>query len=176
MSITRPNRNINKCRNQMKYFNSENKFTLTEFPEDPVVHVEYRNPKDPLHILPLVPRSGSGTGTSHVILPGVCSLDCNYGPDRNKANKKKWVEKKMSQKGVDHSQTAAVAKLIIQCGHKVDCPAKICITETFCLENEWMVSSSDTESKLTLRFFPVMTKFQFQFQFPFRKKTSQLFG
>ena len=89
-------------------------------------------------MVPLVPRTGQGT--PHVILPGVCSMDCNYGPDRNKANKNKWVAKKTVQKDVDHSQTSSVSKVIIQRGHKVNCPAKISMKETFCSENEVKVS------------------------------------
>ena len=78
--------------------------------------MQYRNPKEPLTILP-----------PHVILPGVYSLDCNYGPDRNKPNKWKWIDRKTKEKDVDHNQTASVSKLIIQQGHKEDCPAKISI-------------------------------------------------
>ena len=118
--------------------NSENKLTFSDFPEKPSVHIEYRNPKDPIEVVPLVPRTGKGT--PHVVLPGVCSMDCNYGPDRNKANKSKWVAKKTAQKDVDHSQTSSVSKLIIQRGHKVDCPAKIAMKETFRLDNAAKVS------------------------------------
>ena len=85
-------------------------------------------------MVPLVPRTPAST--PHVILPGVCSMDCNYGPDRNKANKSKWVAKKTGQKDVDHSQTSSVSKVIIQRGHKVNCPAKITMKETFSAENE----------------------------------------
>ena len=102
------------------------------------MHLQYRNPKEPLTTLPLVPQ----TNTAHVILPGVYSLDCNYGPDRNKPNKRKWVEKKTKEKDVDHNQTASVSKLIIQRGHKVDCPAKICIKETYHLDCKSHVSET----------------------------------
>ena len=111
-------------------------FFFLEFPEKPAVHLQYRNPKEPLTILPLVPQ----TNTAHVILPGVYSLDCNYGPDRNKPNKRKWLDRKTKEKDVDHNQTASVSKLIIQRGHKVDCPAKICIKETYCLDCKYDVS------------------------------------
>ena len=87
-------------------------------------------------MLPLVPRGEK----PHVILPGVYSFDCNYGPDCNKSNKRKWSEKKDTEKNVDHSQTSSVAKLIIQRGHKVHCPAKICVKETFVLEEYNCVS------------------------------------
>ena len=55
-------------------------------------------------ILPLVPPMNR----PHVILPGVYSLDCNYGPDRNKLIKWKWVDRKTKEKDVDHNQTVHV--------------------------------------------------------------------
>ena len=100
--------------------------------------MQYRNPKEPLTILPLVPAMN----TPHVILPGVYSLDCYYGPDRNKLNKWKWIDRKTKEKDVDHNQTASVSKLIIQQGHKVDCPAKISIKETYCLDEKYDVSET----------------------------------
>ena len=87
-------------------------------------------------------HSSTSTSNKHsnVILPGVYSLDCNYGPDRNKPNKRKWLDRKTKEKDVDHNQTASVSKLIIQRGHKVDCPAKICIKETYRLDCKYDVS------------------------------------
>ena len=32
---------------------------------------------------------------------------------------------------MDHSQTSSVSKVIIQCDHKVNCPAYICVKEAF---------------------------------------------
>ena len=61
--------------------------------------------------------------------------ECNYGPDRNQRQKRKWAAKKEKDKNVDHSQTSFVPKLIIQKGHKVDCPAVITIKEAFLLES-----------------------------------------
>ena len=61
--------------------------------------------------------------------------ECNYGPDRNKRQKRKWASKKEKDKNIDHNQTAYVSKLIIQRGHKVDCPVTICIKESFVLES-----------------------------------------
>ena len=43
------------------------------------------------------------------------------------------------KQNVDHSQ-AGVSKLQIQWGHKVDCPAQICVKETFLLEEYKHVS------------------------------------
>ena len=109
---------------------------MTGFPEKPACYWEYRNPKDNVGMIPLVPRSDQ----PHVILPGVYSFNCNYGPDRNKSNKHKWSERKSAEKDVDHSQTSSVAKVIIQQGHKVDCPAKISVKETFVLDHYKCVS------------------------------------
>ena len=100
--------------------------------------MQYRNPKEPLTIVPLVPAMN----TPHVILPGVYSLDCNYGPDRNKLNKWKWIDRKTNEKDVDHNQTASMSKLIIQRGHKVACPATISIKETYCLDEKYDVSET----------------------------------
>ena len=105
-------------------------FLWKGFPEKPVCYWEYQNPKDNITMIPLVPHGEQ----PHVILPGIYSFDCNYGPDCNKSNKHKWSERKSTKKDVDHSQTSCVAKVIIQQGHKVDCPAKICVIETFVLD------------------------------------------
>ena len=43
--------------------------------------------------------------------------------------------RKKKDKDIDHSQTSYVSKLIIQQGHKVDCPATICVKEAFILES-----------------------------------------
>ena len=79
----------------------------------------------------LVPRREK----PHVILCGQIKQECNYEPDRNLRQKHKWAAKKEQEKDVDHSQTASVTKVIIQRGHKVDCPACICIKEAFVLED-----------------------------------------
>ena len=36
---------------------------------------------------------------------------------------------------MDHSQTSSVSKIIIQRGHKVDCPAYISVKEAFVLDD-----------------------------------------
>ena len=108
----------------------ENKF-LIGFPEKPCVYWEYRNPKDPLDYVPIIPRRDK----PHIVLPGELKQECNYGPDRNLRQKKKWAAKKEKDKDIDHSQTSYVSKLIIQRGHKVDCPATICMKEAFILES-----------------------------------------
>ena len=102
---------------------------IVDFPAKPSVYWEYRNPKEPLDMLPVMPRMEK----PHVVLSGQIKQECNYGPDRNLRQKRKWAEKKQTDKDVDHSQTASVSKVIIQCGHKVDCPAYICVKETFVL-------------------------------------------
>ena len=104
---------------------------IVDFPEKPSVHWEYRNPKKPLSMLPVMPRMEK----LHVILRGQIKQECNYGPDQNVRHKRKWAKKKEKDKNVDHSQTAAVSKVIIQRGHKVDCPAYICVKETFVLDD-----------------------------------------
>ena len=45
----------------------------------------------------------------------------------------KAAERQEKKQNVDHSQ-ASVSTVHIQRGHKVDCPAWICIKETFLLE------------------------------------------
>ena len=102
---------------------------IVDFPAKPSVYWEYRNPKEPLDMLPVMPRMEK----PHVVLSGQIKQECNYGPDRNLHQKRKWAEKKQKDKDVDHSQTASVSKVIIQRGHKVDCPAYICVKETFVL-------------------------------------------
>ena len=81
--------------------------------------------------------SSSGGGSKkdkpHIVLPGLHILDCNYGPEQNKWNKKKAAECRERKQNVDHPQ-ASVSKVQIQCGHKVDCPTWICIKKTFLLE------------------------------------------
>ena len=122
----------------MYCYETKNENQISGIPDKINVSWEYRNPKDSLAILPLVPRNKQ----PHIVLTGVYSLDCNYGPDRNKANKRKWVDKKNSEKDVDHSQTSSMAKVIIQRGHKVDCPAKISVKETFLIQDYNCVSTS----------------------------------
>ena len=51
-------------------------------------------PKEPLHLLPLIPRRNK----PHIVLPGQITLECNYGPDRNQRQKKKWAFKKDKDK------------------------------------------------------------------------------
>ena len=101
------------------------------FPDKPSVHWEYRNPKEPLEMLPLIPRMDK----PHVVLNGQIKQECNYGPDRNLQQKRKWAAKKEQEKDVDHSQTSSVSKLIIQRGHKVNCPAYISVKEAFALDD-----------------------------------------
>ena len=67
--------------------------------------------------------------------------ECNYGPERNRTNKQKALEHREKRQNVDHSQ-ASILKLQIQCGHKVDCPAQICVKETFLLKEYRSVSVS----------------------------------
>ena len=56
-------------------------------------------------------------------------------------NKQKAMECCEKKLNVDHSQ-AGVLKLQIQWGHKVDCPAQICVKETLLLEEYKDVSVS----------------------------------
>ena len=91
-----------------------------------MVYWEYKLPSDNTALLVVVPKKD-------VVLPGLHILDCNYGPERNKWNKRKAAEHREKKQNVDHSQ-ASVSKVHIQHGHKVDCPARICIKETFLLE------------------------------------------
>ena len=67
--------------------------------------------------------------------------ECNYGPERNATNKRKAMERHEKKQNVDHSQ-ASVSKLQIQWGHKVDCPTRICVKETFLLEHYQHISVS----------------------------------
>ena len=101
------------------------------FPDKPSVHWEYRNPKEPLEMLPLIPRMDK----PHIVLNGQIKQECNYGSDRNLQQKQKWAAKKEQEKDVDHSQTSSVSKLIIQHGHKVNCPAYISVKEAFALDD-----------------------------------------
>ena len=52
------------------------------------------------------------------------------------------MDHREKKQNVDHSQ-AGVSKLQIQQGHKVDCPAQICVKETFLLEEYQPVSVSE---------------------------------
>ena len=78
------------------------------FPDKPSVHWEYWNPKEPLEMLPLIPRMDK----PHVVLNGQIKQECNYGPNRNLWQKWKWAAKKEQEKDVDHSQTSSVAKAL----------------------------------------------------------------
>ena len=95
------------------------------------MHWEYRKPKEPLSTLPLIPRQTK----QHVVLAGQIEQECNYGPDRNLSQKRKHAAKKEKEKNMDHSQTSSVLKLIIQRGHKVDCPTYICVKEAFVFDD-----------------------------------------
>ena len=95
------------------------------------MHWEYRNPKEPFSTLPLIPRQTK----PHVALAGQIKQEYNYGPDRNLSQKRKYAAKKEKEKNMDHSQTSSVSKLIIECGHKVDCLAYICVKEAFVLDD-----------------------------------------
>ena len=127
---------------------------IVDFPQKPSVHWEYCNPKEPLSMMPLVPKRDK----PHVILCGQIKQECNYGPDRNLRQKRKWAAKKEHEKDVDHSQTASVSKVIIQHGHKVDCPTCICIKETFVLEDynevpyKYMLDHDSKQSKCLIFF------------------------
>ena len=94
-----------------------------------MVYWEYRLPTENTALLALVPKRDK----PHVVVPGLHILECNYGPERNKWNKRKAAERREKKQNVDHSQ-ASVSTVHIQRGHKVDCPAWICIKETFILE------------------------------------------
>ena len=87
-----------------------------------MVYWEYKLPSDNTALLAVVLKKGK----PHVVLPGLHILDCNYGPEQNKWNKRKDAEGQEKKQNVDHSQ-ASVSKVHIQHGHKVDCPARICI-------------------------------------------------
>ena len=82
-------------------------------------------------MLPLIPRMDK----PHIVLNGQIKQECNCGPNRNLQQKRKWAVKKEQEKDVDHSQTSSVSKLIIQRGHKVNCPAYISVKEVFVLDN-----------------------------------------
>ena len=94
-----------------------------------MVYWEYRLPSENTALLALVPKRDK----PHIVVPGLHILECNYGPERNKWNKRKAAERQEKKQNVDHSQ-ASVSTVHIQRGHKVDCPARICIKETFILE------------------------------------------
>ena len=102
--------------------------TTVGFLDKPSVHWEYRNPKEPLEMLPLIPRMDK----PHIVLNAQIKQECNYGPDRNLQQKWKWAAKKEKEKDVDHSQMSLVSKLIIQCGHKVNRPAYISEKKHLC--------------------------------------------
>ena len=101
------------------------------FPDKPSVHWEYQNPKEPLEMLPLIPRMNK----PHIVLNGQIKQECNYGPYMNFQQKQKWAAKKEKEKDIDHSQMSLVSKLIIQRGHKVNCPAYISVKEAFVLDD-----------------------------------------
>ena len=82
-------------------------------------------------MLPLIPRMNK----PHIVLSGQIKQECNYGPNRNLRQKRKWATKKEKEKDIDHSQTSSVSKVIIQCGHTVNCPAYICVKEAFVLHD-----------------------------------------
>ena len=82
-------------------------------------------------MLPLIPRMDK----PHVVLNGQIKQEWNHGPDRNLWQKRKWAAKKQQEKDVDHSQTSSVSKLIIQRGHKVNCPAYVSVKEAFVLDD-----------------------------------------
>ena len=98
---------------------------------------EYKNPSESTALVPVVPRREQ----PHIVLPGILVYECNYEPERNAMNKRKAMERREKKQNVDHSQ-ASVLKLQIQRGHKVDCPARICVKETFLLEHYQHVSVS----------------------------------
>ena len=75
----------------------------------------------------------------HIVLSGILVYECNYGPGRNLTDKWEAMEHREKKQNVDHSQ-AGVSKLQIQWGHKVNCPAQICVKETFLLEEYQPVS------------------------------------
>ena len=104
-------------------------FLIPAFPGKPAVYWEYKLPYDNTAFLAVVPKKGK----PHVVLPGLHILNCNYGPEQNKWNKRKAAEGREKKQNVDHSQVS-VSKVHIQRGHKVDCAARICIKETFLLE------------------------------------------
>ena len=100
--------------------------------------LEYKNPLESTSLIPVVPRREQ----PHIVLPDILVYDCNYGPERNVTNKRKAMDCCEKKQNVDHSQTG-VLKLQIQQGHKVDCPARICVKETFLLEEYQPVSVSE---------------------------------
>ena len=106
-------------------------------PGKPAVFWEYKNPSESTSLVPVVPRRDQ----PHIVLPGILVYDCNYGPERNATNKWNAMDRREKKQNVDHNQ-AGVSKLQIQQGHKVDCPAQICVKETFLLEEYKPVSVS----------------------------------
>ena len=115
-------------------------FKLISFaalPGKPSAFWEYKNPSESTGLIPVVPRREQ----PHIVLPGILVYKCNYGLERNSMNKWKAMERRQKKQNVDHSQ-AGVSKLQIQRGHKVDCPARICVKETFLLEEYKHVSVS----------------------------------
>ena len=99
---------------------------------------EYKNPSESKSLVPVVPRREQ----PHIVLPGILVYNCNYGLERNATNKRMAMDRHEKKQNVDHNQ-AGVSKLQIQLGHKVDCPAKICVKETFLLEKYQPVSVSE---------------------------------
>ena len=99
------------------------------FPGKPSVYWEYKLQSENAAVLAVVPKKDK----PHVVLPGIHILDCNYGPERNKWNKQKAAERRERKQNVDHPQ-ASGSKLQLQRGHKVDCPARIIVKETFLIE------------------------------------------
>ena len=104
-------------------------FLFPAFPGQPAVHWEYKLPSDNTALVAVVPKKDK----PHIVLPGLHILDYNYWPEQNKWNKRKTAECREEKQNVDCSQ-ASVSKVQIQCGHKVNCTARICIKETFLLE------------------------------------------
>ena len=96
-------------------------FLFPAFPGQLAVYWEYKLPSDNTALLAVVPKKDK----PHIVLPGLHILDCNYGPEQNKWNKRKAAEGGEKKQNVDHSQASV---------SKVDCPARICIKETFLLE------------------------------------------
>ena len=58
------------------------------FPGKPSMYWEYKLQPENAAVLAVVPKKNK----PHVALPGIHILDCNYGPEHNKWNKKKAAE------------------------------------------------------------------------------------
>ena len=65
------------------------------FPDKLSVHWEYHNPKEPLEMLPLIPRMDK----PHIVLNGQIKKECNYGPDRNLLQKTEMGSQERKRKG-----------------------------------------------------------------------------